>query len=116
MVAKMITHAEQAMTRHLQALANEDLDAVVSQFEPESVLQTPCGFYQGADELRRFFARFFDRVPENWFDSFATIRREVVGDTAHIVWKAEPFVVEATQTLICRNGKIVTECCTATLA
>ena len=52
MVAKTITHAEQAMTRHLQALANEDLDGVVSHFASESVLQTPWGFYRGAEELR----------------------------------------------------------------
>ena len=39
-------------------------------------------------------------------DNFQVVRRDIDGDVAYITWKAEPFVLMATETFVVTDDKI----------
>jgi len=39
-------------------------------------------------------------------DNFEVVRRDIDGDFAYITWKAEPFVLMATETFVVTDDKI----------
>ncbi len=72
-----------------------------------TLLMAPFG---GLDEIRDFFTGFLANVltPE-FLSSFKMLRQDVEGEIAYIVSTAGDTVPFATDTLIVRNGKILTQ-------
>ena len=63
------------------------------------------------DAIRTFFVRMFEEFAKPGM-SFEMLRREVDGDTAYIVWRAEVadnIFDLGGDTFIVRNGKIVAQ-------
>lgn len=97
------THA--VFDHHLQAFAL-GLDALLSDYTEQSVLQLPDKTLRGLAEIREFFAQFLASIQPGFWESFRIQRQAVEGDTAYLVWQARPFVAMATDTLVVRDGKI----------
>ena len=99
---------EATLNHHLQAFG-EGVDAIMQDFTAESVLFTPDGVLQGLEPIRAFFDAFLNASPPELLNAVSIVRRDVHGEVAYIVWKAEPFIPLATDTFVVRGGKIVTQ-------
>ena len=96
--------------RHLEAAAAKDLDAILEDYGDESVLYTPDGTFRGLDAIRDFFTRFLANVVTlEFLSNFKILRQDVEEELAYIVWTVGDRVPLATDTMIVRNGKFVTQ-------
>lgn len=104
------------LDNHLAAAQRGDLEAVLSDYSEDSVLFLPQGPLRGIAQLRDFFTAFLTKPPSGFPMSFELLRRDVDGEVAYIVWKAEPGVQLATDTFLVRNRKIMVQTFAASLA
>jgi hypothetical protein len=95
---------ESVVNNHLQA-ARQSVDAVMKDFNEESVLITNDATYKGLDEIRQFYSQLLNGLPDGFFDAYNLNRMEVVGEVAYILWEAKPWFPLATDTFVVRNGK-----------
>lgn len=99
---------EATVTHHLQAIP-QGVDAIMSDYTDESVVYTPEGPRNGLDAIRAFFAGFLASSPPELLQAFTVTRMDVHGETAYLLWKAEPFIPLATDTFLVRDGKILAQ-------
>jgi hypothetical protein len=99
---------EATLTHHLQAVG-EGIDAIIRDYTPESVLFTPDGPLQGVEAIRAFFDGFLRTSPPELLRAITLVRRDIQGDVAYIIWKAEPYIPLASDTFVVRDGKIVAQ-------
>jgi ketosteroid isomerase-like protein len=104
------------LDNHISAAQRGDLEGVLSDYSEDSVLYLPQGPVRGIAELREFFRGFLTKPPSGFPKAFELVRRDVDGEIAYIVWKAEPGVHLATDTFLVRNGKIMVQTFAASLA
>ena len=104
------------LDNHLAAGLRGDLEAVLSDFSEESVLFLPQGPVRGIAGLREFYKALLTKPPSGFPKAFELLRRDVDGEVAYIVWKAEPGVLLATDTFLVRDGKIMVQTFAASLA
>jgi ketosteroid isomerase-like protein len=97
------------LSRHLEAAAARNLDAILEDYGDEPVFYTPDGPFRGLAEIRDFFTGFLANVvtPE-LLNNFKILRQDVEEEIAY-VWTAGDIVPLATDTMVVRNGKIVTQ-------
>ena len=99
------------LTHHLNCFGKGDLNGMMADYAAESKFFTPDGLLRGSEAIRKFFARLFEEFAKPGM-SLEMLRKEVDGDTAYIVWKAETadnrFEL-GTDTFIVQNRKIVTQ-------
>ena len=96
---------EATLIHHLQSL-KQGVDAILSDYEHDSVLFTPDGPIRGLDGISAFFEGFLNNSPPELLDALTLVRQDIDGDVAYIIWKAEPFIPYATDTFVIRSGKI----------
>lgn len=96
---------ESVLAHHLEAFS-EGVDAIMEDYDDESVLFTPEGPLKGRAQIRAFFEGFLADSPPELIESIELDRRDVVGDSAYIVWSAEPFIPVASDTFLVRDGTI----------
>lgn len=94
----------------------ENLEGVMSDFSEDSVLFLPQGPVRGIAGLRAFNKELLTRPPSGFPEGLELLRRDVDGEVAYIVWKADPGVRMATDTFIVRDGKIRIQTFAASLA
>lgn len=99
---------EATLTHHLQAL-REGVDEVMRDYTDASVLFTPRGPIRGLAAIRRYYEGFLGNAPPGLIQGLTVTRQDVDGDTAYILWKAEPFIPFATETFVIRDGRIVAQ-------
>ena len=104
------------LDNHLAAAQRGDLEAVLNDFSEDSALFLPQGPVRGIAELREFYKAFLTNPPSGFPKTFELLRRDVDGEVAYIVWKAEPGVQLATDTFLVRDGKIMVQTFAASLA
>ena len=97
------------LQHHLTAIAQGDLDAILSDYGAESTLFLPDKTLQSLEEVRGFFASLLATLPTGWMADFKMIRQDVAGEAAYIFWQAPPIFPMATDTFIVRDGKIVVQ-------
>jgi ketosteroid isomerase-like protein len=97
------------LARHIEAILSGDVDAVLRNFSDESVVFTPDGLVRGLAAIRKDTEAFFSNSPPEMLDSLEIVRKEVDGEVAYLLWKAEPFVALAAETFVIRSGKIVAQ-------
>jgi SnoaL-like protein len=99
----------ETLARHLAAVAEGNLDAIMSDYTDRSVVITPDGPLRGLAEIRMLFDKIITRVlPPG--SAFEMLRREIEGDVAYTVWRGESEnfnLLMGTDTFIIREGKIV---------
>lgn len=100
-----VASTQEVLNHHLQAFS-EGLDALVSDYTPESSIILPDRTCHGLVEISQFFSGFLDSIQPGFWDAFRIIRQVVDGDIAYLVWEAKPFVAMATDTLQVVDGKI----------
>jgi hypothetical protein len=107
----MATTTQDVLTHHLDCFGKGDLLGIMADYTAESRVFTPDGLLRGPEAIRGLFARLFREFAKPGM-SFEMLRREVDGDTAYIVWKAETadnrFEL-GTDTFIVKDGRIVTQ-------
>ena len=96
------------LAHHLQMLG-ANLDALLSDYTEDSVLFTANGMFKGLAQIRAFFDTTLKNTPPAVMAAFTIVRQDVEGETAFIVWKAEPFIPLATDTFVVHNGKILAQ-------
>lgn len=106
--AKTAATTHQVFEHHLQAFA-EGVDALVSDYTEQSVIQLPDTTLRGLTQIRKFFADFLASIQPGFWEAFQIKRQDVEGDIAYLVWSAQPFVTMATDTLYVRDGKILVQ-------
>ena len=96
------------LDRHLQAFG-EGVDAIMRDYTDASVILTPDGPLRGTEAVRRFFHGFLVDSPPELARAMTLVHHAVEGETAYVVWKAEPFIPLATDTFHIRDGKILVQ-------
>ena len=104
------------LDNHLAAGLRGDTEGVLSDFTEGSVLFLPQGPVRGIAELRGFYGAFLTKPPPGFPKAFELLRRDVDGEVAYIVWKAEPGILLATDTFLVRDGKIMVQTFAASYA
>lgn len=99
-----ITNA--VLDNHLASARRGDLESLLNDFSEDSVLFLPQGPVRGMTGLREFYDALLTKPPAGFPEALELIRRDVEGEVAYIVWKAEPGVRLATDTFLVRDGKI----------
>lgn len=100
------TATRAVLRNHLRA-ATVGVDAIMQDYTDRSVLVTREGTYRGLAEIRGFFNALVDALPAGFFEGLRMIRQEVVGEVAYILWDRQPFLAQATDTFVVRDGKIL---------
>lgn len=107
-VTDRVASTHQVFDHHLQSFA-VGLDALLSDYTEQSVIQLPDRTLRGLSEIRQFFSDFLASTQPGFWEAFRITRQVVDGDIAYLVWDAKPFFDMATDTLYVRNGKIVVQ-------
>lgn len=100
---------EQILDHHLKCIGEGDLEGVLEDYTPDSILITPNGVMRGPDEMTPLFQGFFAEFSKPGA-AFEIKVRIVEGDAAFIVWSGESQdnVYElGTDTYVVRDGKII---------
>ena len=97
------------LARHIKAIFSGDVDAVLQNFNDDSVVFTPDGLVRGLTAIRKDTEAFFSDSPPEMLRAFEIVRQEADGEVGYLLWKAEPFVTLAAETFVVRGGKIVAQ-------
>jgi hypothetical protein len=108
----MSNAVEKVISNHLQA-ARVGVDAVMEDYTERSVLITHDATYRGLTEIRRFFTALLNGLPHGFFDAFTMKRQEAAGEMGYILWEAKPWIPQATDTFVVRDGKFLMQTFTA---
>jgi hypothetical protein len=102
---------EDVLRRHLDSFSRRDLSALIADYDTQARLFTTHGVRRGPAAIGGFFAAVLEEFAKPGF-SFQRLCEDIDGDTAYLVWKAETadnHYEFATDTLVVRNCKIVTQ-------
>lgn len=102
---------QDVLANHLKCFFEGDLDGILSDYTPQSIMFTPEGPVRGPDGIRPLFATMIEEFGKPGA-TFRMQRQFVDGEFAYIVWTAETAdnVYElATDTFVVRNGKIAAQ-------
>lgn len=94
---------------HHQSAFSAGLDEVMRDYDESSVLVSPDETARGMSEIRAWFERFISAMPQGTMDRLEVTKQEVVGEVAYITFKAEPYVLLGTDTMVVKDGKIAVQ-------
>jgi len=104
----MARSTQEVLQHHLDALAAQDIEAVVSDYADDASLIAPDVTVTGTVALHDFFTEILKAMP-GIIDALTIDRTENVGEIAYIVWHAPGFAPLGTDTFLVRDGRIVTQ-------
>ena len=99
------------LDHHLKCFGEGDLEGILSDYAPSTVLFTPDGPLRGADAMRPLFQAMIAEFGKPG-SVFSMKQKFIEGDYAYILWTAETAdnVYEmATDTFVVQDGKIVVQ-------
>ena len=99
----------EVLMHHLQTLGQGLLDDVMLDYTDSSVLMSPDQTFYGQAQIRGFFLGALAAFPPEMLSAITILRQDIYEDVAYIVWKAEPFVKQGTDTFVIRDGKILAQ-------
>jgi hypothetical protein len=102
---------EAILSHHLQCFGAGNLEGILADYTPESVLCLSTGVLRGPSEMTPFFQAVFAEFAKPGA-SLTMQRQSIEGDVAHIIWIAETAdnVYElGTDTFVVRAGKILAQ-------
>ena len=103
-----MSRTQAVLDHHLQCFGSGDLDGILADYTPASVVMTPDGVLRGLSEIRPFFSAVFAEFGQAG-TTFAMKKVLVEGDYAFIYWDAETpdhRYEGATDTFVIRDGRI----------
>lgn len=104
--------AAEVLDSHLGAFA-KGLDALLADYDDDSVLITPDRTWRGLSEIGSFFGDFLAGASAEFWAAFELQAQVVEPGVAYITWSAPPAVRLATDTLVVRHGRIAVQTFTA---
>ncbi len=113
-LARTSTAIEETLSRHIEAFAEGDLNALMSDYCETAVLITPDGIFRGSEAIKTFFEGFMANLPCG--STFKVLQRIAERTMAYIVWSGRSERIEipfTTETFIVRDGKILTQTVTS---
>ncbi len=113
MTTEMVGTTAAVLEHHLQGIFARDVDEIMRDYTEESVLISANGVAKGLEPIRGFFAYAVSVMTPEVLATAKTIRQEVYGEFAYVLWSAAPAVVIAADTFCIRGGKIVMQSFTA---
>lgn len=102
---------ESVLDHHLDAFANQKLDAVMEDYDDDSVVITNMGTFRGLEEIEGLFSDLFAEFSQPGSEIEVT-KEEIEDDLAYITWHGETPDNDyefATDTFIIRDGIIETQ-------
>jgi ketosteroid isomerase-like protein len=102
---------EAVLGHHLQCLGAGDLEGVLADFAPDSVLCSPSGILRGPAAMRGLFQGFIDEFAKPGA-TFNLQQQSIEGEIAFITWTAETAdntYEFGTDTFVVRDGKILVQ-------
>jgi ketosteroid isomerase-like protein len=102
---------EDVLRHHLSCFRKGDLSGLVEDYDSQAKFFTPNGILRGSTAIREFFSTLLEEFGKHGL-SFESLREDIEGDTAYLVWKADTADNRyefATDTFVLQNGKIVTQ-------
>ena len=97
--------AQEVLEHHLQAFG-EGIDAILTDYDENSVIISQRGVFKGLIEVRAFFTAFVAGLPEGFMEAFEVTQVRSEGDVAYMTWVANPWFPLGTDTFVVKNGKI----------
>ena len=97
---------------HLKAFLAGDLDETLKDYAEGSVFISPNGIAHGRDEIHAVFIRLFAGLFAPGTYTFTVDMEHCEGDVAYTLWHAEcadADIVLGTDTLVIRDGAIMTQ-------
>jgi ketosteroid isomerase-like protein len=104
----MARSTEEVLQHHLDALAAQDIEAVLSDYADDASLVGPDVTVTGSVALHDFFTEILKAMP-GITDALSIDRTEIVGEVGYIVWHAPGYTPLGTDTFVVRDGRIVTQ-------
>ena len=103
---------EATLVHHLEAFGEGDVDEILKDYTPESVIITPDGSLHGLGEIRPFFEKMTTEIAAPGTYEFEMLKQVIEGEIAYIAWTFESEKVSipfGSNTFVIRDGKIVTQ-------
>ena len=105
-----LSDTESVVRNHLQAFVEQKgVDAILRDYDDDARFLSEVRTYHGKREIRRFFETFIASLPPNGINRFSLRTLRVEGDVAFITWSVGNEVALVSDTLVVRNGKIVSQ-------
>ena len=105
----MITNTAQteAVLGHgLESFVATELDAIMSDYTEDFVLNTQNQTCKGLAEIPSFFWAMFPAVTPKFLATFNMAKQAVSGDVAYTAWSVKVFFALGIDSLVIKNGKI----------
>jgi ketosteroid isomerase-like protein len=99
------------LEQHLKSFYENNLEGVLADYSPDSVLFILGGPLKGPDAIKPFFQALLSDFAKPGA-SFSMREQWVEGDYAYILWSAETAdnsYEAATDTFVVQNGKIIAQ-------
>lgn len=103
------TQTNDALTHHLTAFGDNNLEEILKDYTQQSEILTIDGTVKGLKNIRQLFADIFILIPTG--SEFEMKRLNVTNDVAHIIWSSKSDKAEilmGSDTFVFENGKIKT--------
>jgi ketosteroid isomerase-like protein len=99
---------EAVLQHHVRALMARKLDELMKDYCEESIVCAPMGTAKGLKEIREGFAQVLKEMmtPET-MANMKTIKQDINGDYAYVLWSALPAVPLGGDTFHVHNGIIM---------
>ena len=100
---------EKVLQHHLEALAKNDMDELMTDYVEQSELWTPDGAIVGLKAISSFFSYAFTLFPKGKTE--LEIKKKIANDDkVYIIWTADSPVVNvsfATDSFVIKEGRIL---------
>jgi hypothetical protein len=106
---------QQVFQRHVTALLDGDLDAIVADYSPDALVLTPTGTYQGVEQIRSLYAEMSQALPQVALEASVTVFAD---DALLLHWTADSAlhsVPDGIDTFVFREGRIQLQTISCTL-
>lgn len=106
---KVISSDTQSVLDHHLNAFSQGIEELMRDYDDRSIIITPDETLRGLKEIRRFFQDFLDNADPDFWTALSMKKIAVEGEIAYIAWVALPYVTIATDTLLIRDGVIITQ-------
>ena len=98
---------ESVLQHHVQALMARNLEEIIKDYCEDSLLCTPMGTTKGLKGIRESFTMALGMLTPEAMGNMKSIKQDIHGEYAYVLWSALPAVTFAGDTFHVRNGKII---------
>lgn len=96
------------LRHHWQAVAAQDMSAIMEDYAPDSVMLGPDGPKRGLQEIAETFNNTLDKYGADFLTKFQLVRLDIEGDVAYVAWASGKSLV-GSDTFVLRDGKIAVQ-------